>query len=158
MPDNEQPLRLERVVDELPEGFEALRAEALAEGHVFVERLAADWNSHTMRFDRAGEALLAAYANDGLAGIAGLTLEPVVAGALRMRRFYVRPSYRRRGIGHNLAAELLVQAGSAGKPVTVNAAPASFSFWESLGFVPDRHDGHTHILTADAERALPPSS
>jgi GNAT superfamily N-acetyltransferase len=158
MRDNEQALRLERVIDKLPEGFDALRAEALADGHVFVERLADDWNSCAMRFDREGETLLAAYANAELAAIAGLTLEPLVAGALRMRRFYVRPSYRRRGIGHKLATQLLVQARSTGKPVTVNAAPASFSFWESLGFVRDRHGGHTHILTADAQRARPYSS
>lgn len=158
MRDNEQALRLERVIDELPEGFDALRAEALAEGHGFVERLAADWNSRTMCFDRDGEVLLAAYANAELAGIAGLTLEPVVTGALRMRRFYVRPSYRRRGIGHNLATQLLAQARSTGKPVTVNAAPASFSFWEELGFVRDRRDGHTHILTADSNRRCPTCS
>jgi hypothetical protein len=30
--------------------------------------------------------------------------------------------------------------------VTVNAAPTSVSFWESIGFTPDRRDGHTHIL------------
>jgi hypothetical protein len=28
----------------------------------------------------------------------------------------------------------------------VNAAPASFSFWESIGFIPDQEEGHTHIL------------
>jgi len=45
-----------------------------------------------MRFDRHGEALLAARVTGVLAGIGGLTIEPVLAGALHMRRFYVRPS------------------------------------------------------------------
>jgi hypothetical protein len=30
--------------------------------------------------------------------------------------------------------------------ITANAAPASVSFWESIGFTPDGRDGHTHIL------------
>lgn len=154
---DDQTLRFELVVDELPDGFDALRVEALAEGHRFVERLASGWKSRTMRFDREGETLLAAYVNGELAGIAGVTIEPIVADALRMRRFYMRPAYRRNGIGRSLATELLEQAGSAGKLVTVNAAPASFSFWESLGFMRDQRDGHTHVRRADAEPVRRPA-
>ena len=54
------PLELEPVLDALPVGFDALRAEALAEGFRQVERLASDWEAGTTRFDRDGEALLAA--------------------------------------------------------------------------------------------------
>jgi GNAT superfamily N-acetyltransferase len=143
MADNHQVLR--RVIEELPAGFEALRAEARAEGYLFVERLAADWVAGTMRFDRAGEALLAVSLNGVLAGVGGLTIEPVVPDALRMRRFYVRPAYRRRRIGHELAGALLERAGNFTTLVTVNAAPASTAFWESLGFVRDANDGHTHF-------------
>jgi hypothetical protein len=83
------PLELEPVTGDLPAGFETLRAEALAEGFRQVERLAAEWAWRTTRFDREGEALLAARLNGVLVGIGGLTIEPVVPGALRMRRFYV---------------------------------------------------------------------
>jgi GNAT superfamily N-acetyltransferase len=138
-------LQLELVVEDLPAGIDALRTEALAEGHRFVERLAADWMSCTIRFDREGEALLAARVNGVLAGIGGLTIEPVVPDAVRMRRFYVRPAFRRRSIGRQLATALLTRV-SAGRLITVNAAPASFCFWESLGFTPNPRDGHTHIL------------
>jgi hypothetical protein len=48
--------RLEPVRDALPVGFDALRAEALAEGFRQVERLAADWEAGTTRFDRDGGA------------------------------------------------------------------------------------------------------
>jgi hypothetical protein len=48
------------------------------------------------------------------------------------------------GLGRRIAKALLAGV-SADRLVTVNAAPASFSFWESLGFVPDARDGHTHI-------------
>ena len=137
--------RLEAVVKHLPDGFNVLRAEARTEGHLFVERLFTDWVSRTNRFDRAGEALLAARVNGVLAGIGGITIEPVVAGAVRMRRFYIRPVFRRNRVGHQLATALLNRVG-VGRPITVNAALASFSFWESVGFVPDLRDGHTHIL------------
>src|SRR6266404_9127756 len=117
-------LELEPVREALPVGFEELRAEALAEGFRQVERLAADWEAGTTRFDRDGEALLAARLNGVLAGIGGLTIEPVVPGALRMRRFYVRPAFRHIGVGRQLATALL--AGVDGeRSITVNAAPAS---------------------------------
>ena len=144
---DDQVPKLWHVVQELPADFDALRAEARAEGYRFVERLATDWASGTVRFDREGEALLAARLKTVLCGIGGLTIEPVVPDALRMRRFYVRPAYRRSGIGRMLAIALLERAQNRSGLVTVNAAPASAAFWESLGFVPDTRDGHTHVHT-----------
>jgi GNAT superfamily N-acetyltransferase len=149
MGNNDRVVKLERVIKRLPEGFDALRAEARGEGYRFVERLATDWISGTTCFDREGEVLLAAHLNGVLAGVGGLTIEPVVPDALRMRRFYVRLAYRRRGIGRELAAALLKRAASFTRLVTVNAAPASIGFWESLGFSPDPRDGHTHVRHFD---------
>jgi hypothetical protein len=51
---------LQLVIEDLPAGFDALRAEAVVEGYRFVERLAADRRSRAIRFDSEGEALLAA--------------------------------------------------------------------------------------------------
>jgi GNAT superfamily N-acetyltransferase len=134
--------QLALVTADLPAGFAALRAEARAEGYRFVERLANDWTSQTMRFDREGEALIAAHVDGVLAGVGGLTIDPFVPAALRMRRFYVRAAFRRKGVGRRLAVALLARAGE--RPITVNAGPASFPFWESIGFVLDPRDGHTH--------------
>jgi len=145
------PVHLQVVVENLPAGFEILRAEALADGHGFIEKLATDWMSHKTRFDREGESLLAALVNGELAGIAGITTEPIVPGALRMRRFYVRPVYRRDGIGRKLAMALLVGARRRGCSVTVNASKGSVPFWESLGFKRDSRDGHTHLLDAGGQ-------
>jgi GNAT superfamily N-acetyltransferase len=105
--------------------------------------------SGTTHFDRDGEALFAARLNGELAGIGGLTIEPVVPGALRMRRFYVRPRFRRCGVGRKLATALLEQAGRTGRLVTVNAAAGSILFWEALGFEPDMREGHTHVLNSE---------
>src|ERR1700724_1989247 len=130
---SDDPLDLEPVLDALPVGFDALRAEALAEGFRQGERLAADWEAGRTRFDRDGEALLAARSHGVRAGLGGLTIEPVVPGALRMRRFYVRPAFRRIGVGRRLVTALL--SGVDGdRSITVNAAPASIPFWESVGF------------------------
>src|SRR5690242_20146930 len=100
-------LQIERIVDGLPAGVDTLRAEARAEGFRQVERLATDWEACTTRFDRTGEALVAARINGVLAGIGGLTIEPVVPNALRMRRFYVRLAFRHNGVGRHLVAALL---------------------------------------------------
>jgi GNAT superfamily N-acetyltransferase len=149
MKTSDNPLELEPVLDALPAGFDALRAEALGEGFRQVERLAAEWEAGTTRFDRPGEALLAARLHGVLAGIGGLTIEPVVPGALRMRRFYVRPAFRRISVGRRLVTALL--AGVDGdRPITVNTAPASIAFWERVGFNPDPRDGHTHILRRES--------
>jgi GNAT superfamily N-acetyltransferase len=67
-----------------------------------------------------------------------------------MRRFYIRPLFRRASIGRKLATALLERARDTSRLVTVNAAPASVSFWESLGFMPDMRDGHTHLYQVEA--------
>jgi GNAT superfamily N-acetyltransferase len=90
--------------------------------------------------------MLTMMVNGELAGIGGLTIESVVPGALRMRRFYVRPRWRRGGIGRNLAMALLDHALRSGRPITVNASRESIPFWEALGFKPDARDGHTHLF------------
>ena len=99
-----------------------------------------------MRFDREGEVLLAARFDADLAGIGGLTIDPALPGALRMRRFYVGKSFRRNGIGRALAEKLLAHARASGARVTVNAAAGSGLFWVSLGFVSDLRNGHTHVV------------
>jgi GNAT superfamily N-acetyltransferase len=143
----EDMVQFVQVVDDLPFGFEVMRAEARAESYRHLERLAADWASRATRFDGVGEALLAAYVKGSLAGIGGLTSEPAVPGAFRMRRFYVRPLFRRQDVGSKLALVLVERALRIGRLVTVNAgnvdAPA---FWEKLGFIPSLRDGYTHAL------------
>lgn len=112
-----------------------------------LDRLATDWRTGMLRFNRPGEMLLAAEMDGALAAIGGLTLDPVWAGAFRLRRFYVRPECRRAGIGRRLAVTLLDRPRRSGYVVFVNAAAGSAPFWESLGFAPDARDGHTHVLT-----------
>jgi GNAT superfamily N-acetyltransferase len=139
-------IRLERVIDALPAGFDALRGEARADGHGMLDTLAVEWTSGATRFDRPGEMLVAAFIDGALAGIGGVTLEPAIPGALRARRFYVALACRRHGVGRALAMTLLDEARRQGRAVTCNAATGSERFWETLGFAPDRRDGRTHLL------------
>lgn len=138
---------LQRVTGTLPAGLATLRADARADGHAMLDTLAREWDSGANRFDQPGEALYAAYDGDVLVGIGGLTQEPTIRGALRMRRFYVRVGYRRAGVARALAAALLDAIGG-GTTVTANAAAGSEPFWEALGFTPDRRDGHSHVLVS----------
>lgn len=139
--------RIVPVAAGLPAGFDALRDDAQRDGFRFVERLADEWASGANRFAGENEALLAAYIGGVLAGIGGITRDPALPGALRMRRFYVRPAFRRLRIGDRLAAALLARPRRPGTPVVVNAGTeAAPAFWEALGFQEDRRDGHTHIL------------
>jgi GNAT superfamily N-acetyltransferase len=144
-------VRLERIVEKLPFGFDLLRAEAQAEGYRHLERLAEEWSAGTMRFDREGEVLLGARFDADLAGIGGLTIDPALPGALRMRRFYVGKSFRRHGIGRALAEKLLAHARFSARLVTVNAAAGSEPFWEPLGFVLEVQHGHTHVILIPEE-------
>ena len=131
---------------ELPPGFDGLRQEAASEGHNHIERLARDWADGTLRFDRGPDLLLAAWIDGELAGLGGATIEPALPRTLRLRRFYVRPAYRRAGIGRALAAHLVGHADARGHGLTLNAlAREARAFWERLGFMPDQRGlGFSH--------------
>ena len=140
----------------LPAGFDDMRAEAHAEGYRFLERLALEWRSGACRFDRAGETLLAAHIGGTLAGVGGITRDPIVAGHSRMRRFYVRAPFRCHGIGRELVSALLAIHPHPRRPVLVNAGTADApAFWEGLGFTPDPRDGHTHMFAPVDAKSLP---
>ena len=141
-------VRLVRVDENLPPGFDWMREEARAEGYRFLDRLVADWVAGTIRFDRPGEMLFAADVDGIVAATGGLTVEPMVPNAFRMRRLYVRRKFRRAGIGRHLVEALLGPPLRDGHAVTVNAAAGSAAFWEALGFAPDPCNGHTHLLQA----------
>ncbi|NNU50293.1 GNAT family N-acetyltransferase [Rhizobium sp. WYCCWR 11279] len=138
---------IRRLRDRLPQEIADLESEARQEGYRHVARLIDEWSSGDNRFEHHGERLLGAYVDDALVGIGSMTVDSTISGALRMRRFYVRPAMRGRGIGRMLALALLEHARSFCTVVTVHAGnDGAARFWESLGFQPDGRDGHTHLL------------
>lgn len=148
-------MRMEPVVEDLPGEFDALQAEARAEGHQFLDRLANEWASGAMRFQQPGEQLLAVYSKNTLAGVGGITVDPDIPDALRMRRFYVRPRFRRTGIARSMARALMDRAFQVTNQITLNAAPNSVLFWESLGFIPDPGHRRTHALHKAGTKHVP---
>ncbi len=147
-------IAIAEVKESLPDGFELLRHAAEGEAFDMLATLAREWASGSTRFDGDGEALVAAFDGDLLVGMGGIQADPQVDGALRMTRFYVRPSYRRRRVGWQIAAALLERPDSQAKNITLHAPHAEAArFWEALGFVRDERDGHTHIRTSEYAHA-----
>ena len=137
-------LQLVRVAEALPDGFPALQAEATAEGHRHMARLADEFAADPGVF----VALLAALEDGGLVGIGGITLEPADPSALRMRRLYVARAARRRGVASALANALLSEALNHTRFVTVHAGnPGAASFWEALGYEPVSERPWSHVFS-----------
>jgi GNAT superfamily N-acetyltransferase len=141
-------LQLVRLFDELPAGFDDLVAEASDEGVRNMALLAEGWRAGA-RFQDDGEALLAAFLVGELAGIGGLSVEPAASEpARRLRRFYVRPAMRRRGVATALASALVQEGFDSVDLLTVNARASDGAgpFWEAQGFVADDGGPWTHVM------------
>jgi GNAT superfamily N-acetyltransferase len=131
------PVRVARLHG-LPEGFEDLAADAVADGQNLLEVLREDWTSGALRFDGPGEALFAAWAGDALLGLGGLTRDPYLKAeaAGRVRRLYVRRAARRHGAGRALLGAIAAGADQAGwRRLRVRAPVAAFAFYEGCGFL-----------------------
>jgi GNAT superfamily N-acetyltransferase len=153
-------LQLVRLFDELPDGFDDLVAEASGEGVRNMALLADGWAAGA-RFQDDGEAILAAFLVGELAGIGALSLEPASPEpARRLRRFYIRPSMRRRGVATALASALIHEGFDRVALLTVNAraSDAAGPFWEAQGFMADTSGPWTHVMrrnvgSGDAQRS-----
>jgi len=87
-----------------------------------------------------GGQLLLAYVGQALAGCGGLRALPDVdyANACEMKRLYVRPAFRRFGLGRQLAEALLDEARRAGYSVmlldTLDDMESARELYTTLGF------------------------
>ena len=127
-------MQVVRLQDGLPGDFDRLRAAAAAEGWRHMDRLSAEVEAGAPVF----LALFAVREGGGLAGIGGLTQEPSPddgAPALRLRRFYVHPDARRRGVGRTLASALIQEGLDSVRRLTVHTDDAhAEAFWRAQGF------------------------
>lgn len=141
-------LRVERI-SLLPDRLDRLREEAAEEGSDIIEDLWSEWQDNTNRFTRPGEMLVAATVNSELAGIGGIMQDFVDPASLRMRRFYVRRGYRRRGVGRAIARYVLCHALPLKREIVLHAEGAEAkTFWEELGFVEIDRENTTHFFRA----------
>ena len=128
-------IRLERSAHELPVGFAALEADAKADGHRHLTRLAAELNESPNIF----HAMFSCYVGSQLAGIGGVTDEPAPTSTptWRMRRLYVHRAFRRRNIARIIVTALLLETDGNADDVTVHAGnDGAAKFWEEIGFQP----------------------
>lgn len=141
-------LQIVRVVEALPGGFAALAAVARAEGVRNMQALAQQWGEDGAAFAEPG-ALFAAYVDGELAGVGGVTAQNDLAEpAMRMRRLYVAPTFRRHGVGQALAGAMIQQGLQAARLLIANAraSDAAPPFWETMGFEPIEGVDFTHAL------------
>lgn len=134
------------VGEQLPEHFEFLREQAAAEGVGNMDLLALGWFTGSERFS-APSALFAAYVNGSLAGVGGVTPQADLAEpAMRMRRLYVAPVFRRLGVGRMLAEHMIAHGLRQAGLLTVNARASSVAprFWRAMGLSPVLAPDHTH--------------
>jgi ribosomal protein S18 acetylase RimI-like enzyme len=90
-------------------------------------------------------AILLAEADGEVAGV--VAVKPLDEdGVCEMKRLYVRPDYRRKGVGHALARAVIDVAEDLGYDVmrldTVASMTAARSLYRSLGF--ERRDAYYH--------------
>jgi GNAT superfamily N-acetyltransferase len=147
MPDTISSLEIKRITG-LPIGFELFLNEATREGFDHMKTLQLEWNNRSNIFDRPGEILALATINGELAGIGGITQDFVDSTWLRMRRFYVRPAYRRGGVGRGIAHFVLDHALQFNGQIALYADSAEArTFWSTLGFVERVRQSTTHVFT-----------
>lgn len=141
------------VAGTLPD-IEVLAAEARSEGFQHIDRLVTEWRDGSMRFAADGELLMVALEGSVPVAIGGITRDPFVPGALRMRRFYTRRDCRGLGIGGELQRRLVAYGRRFVGHITVHAgSEAAARFWELCGFEPAAPGSlHTHELVT---RPLP---
>lgn len=108
---------------------------ARAEGFRHIDRLLDDFESGANLFDLLGEVLFGVWSEGSLVGVGGLNRDHYVEGAGRVRRVYVHPSFRRRGVGRELMGRI-VEHAQGWFPVLVlkTDTPEGSAFYESLGF------------------------
>lgn len=137
-------------------GIEQLQAEARAEGYNFIDKLVEEWASAKNRFDACGEILCGHLDRGLLVAVGGLNRDPFASRTEvgRIRRVYVRPGWRNRGIGRALVTTLVVEARKSFNCVRLRAEnPLAARLYESLGFAPSARPDATHILFFDERDA-----
>jgi GNAT superfamily N-acetyltransferase len=128
-----------RLFDLPADGIAPLVAESEREGWRFVRRLADEWAAGANRFDRPGEALLAAWADGALAGVCGLSADPYAGDPAigRVRRLYVLGALRGRGVGRLLVQAVVQAARGRFRALRVRTESAAAGrLYERLGFMP----------------------
>jgi GNAT superfamily N-acetyltransferase len=138
---------------ELPvPGMEQLQVEALQEGFLFIERLWKEWQNGKNRFTAPGEKLYGCRDHAALVAIGGLNRDPFDGrrGIGRIRRVYVRPAWRNKGIGEALLHTLVENARTSFTALHLRTDnPTAARLYERIGFSRILALHATHVLEFD---------
>lgn len=148
-----------RELYELPEHIRSLQAQALAEGFRFLTRLICEWEDRSNRFEQSGECLLGVFCHGQLIGIGGISRDPKGdPNIARLRRLYVTPAMRGRGIGKTLVEQLLKRAAAQFTTVRLSTDTLEGErFYLCCGFHAIKNVSATHEKSLrETGRALPP--
>lgn len=145
----------------LPPDVDELVEESEAEAYRHVRRLVEEWRSGVARFDRLGEALYYVRCFNTsdlevrpLAGIGGITIDPHCPDGEtgRIRRLYVRPRHRGRGVGWTLLRSAMAsRRGSPFRRIRVRTEHAG-PYFERFGFNPIDDPNATHEWIVPPDR------
>lgn len=126
-------------IDHLPADIHQLSDPASREGLRLVARLIEDFQSGSNTFDRPGEALFEVRASSRLIAIGGLNLDPYASGRStgRVRRTYVHPEFRMRGVGKALLEAIESHARERFDLLRLRTdSDAASRFYVRVGFTP----------------------
>jgi GNAT superfamily N-acetyltransferase len=138
---------------ELPiPGMESLQSEALAEGFGFIQTLVEQWASAENRFDAPGEILCGHLDQGLLVAVGALNIDPFAGDNEigRIRKIYVRPAWRNKGVGRALVTTLVEEARKSFRAVRLRADNTNAArLYEKIGFAPVESPDATHMLIFD---------
>lgn len=131
--------------------MESLCGDAQGESYAFIETLLRDWEEGANRFDGPGEVLMGHFDRGVIVAVGGVNRDPFADSETgRIRRVYVRPGWRDRGIGGALVSTLLNHARRHFQRVRLRAEnDGAARLYERLGFVRIEHPDATHIYGGD---------
>ena len=93
-----------------------LNESAKSENINVVSNLISSWSNSKSFFGERGEGLWIARITESgeVIGVGGITICPTRPECRRVRRFYISPQWRRRGVATDLANKCIERARSAG--------------------------------------------
>ncbi len=128
---------VERVIKYPIEGLDELVHFSVREGFTFLSRLQKDWMDGSNQFMGYGEGYYSCRYGELLIGLGGISKDPYVGRGQqgRIRRFYVHPNYRRKGVGRLLMETILASHRNYFQRINLYTDNGSAAiFYQSMGF------------------------
>ena len=133
-------------IAKLPTELPNLAAKAESEGFRFLVLLVKEFRDGTNRFAEQGEALFEVRDRETLIGIGGLNVNPYDKSGTtgRVRRLYIHPDYRGKGIGKLLMRTIEQRASQTFTELHLRTDTHDGArFYEALGYRNTPENKHT---------------